>query len=136
MAQQSDLLTPNLLKIATGYGTFDTYALKSYLNSYGIEVMLDNSYLATAAPHYTFAINGMDIWVFASDWPQANELIKSYEETQYAQNLDKNNGAFRTALSIAFWALWILCTIPPPARGIYFVGDKTITKLFSPNPSN
>lgn len=121
---------PDLVKIATGFGSLDSYALKAFLNSYGIEVMLDNSYFSAALPHYVYATNGMNIWVFASDWPIVKNLIEDYKnDNQQGQDL----GYFATSNNVAFVFLWIVlmvsCSTPPPARGVYFTQPEIITRI-------
>ncbi|UXN02329.1 hypothetical protein [Bartonella sp. HY406] len=121
---------PDMIRVAAGFGTLDTYALKTYLNSYGIEVMLDNSYFSAASPHYVFATEGINMWVFTSDWPAVKELIATYRLEQ-EQGASHSSILGKVVLTVLWVVLMVLCSTPPPARGVYFTHPKMVARLLN-----
>lgn len=116
-----------LVTVATGYGFAETAVTVSFLEGHGIPAVALPFQLASVSWDMTVALGGMEIRV-----PARLADVACYLLAEDAQPVVPNAGGpawTRWSRRIALALICLLTQVPPPPRGIYFVGRAEVAKL-------
>jgi len=123
---------PDLIRIATCFHPKDVGFLIVYLEAHGVHVEKTNDYFIHAAPVYTLATGGIELWIRGSDASLAADLMEQWQAEQQNETGCRTTG-WMIAMILSFWAFIVFGLSygwPPPFRsGTFVVAPSLVRQL-------